>query len=162
LTNSSIFIDDIVNNNSKYIRVFSTADQYNVEKASSIVMSGQKAVSLGFYKKQTKKIISYTDSIIKPLTYILDRAGNINNVPLDLLIDAGISNIAFLAKNNTSDLNTDDKPKFSNYVIPKIENNSVILGWSTILSKFDNFCKNIRKDCMFLADGLRPFCLDGD
>ena len=34
--------------------------------------------------------------------------------------------------------------------------------WKTVLLKNDNFCKNIRKDCMFLADGLRSMCLDGN
>ena len=34
--------------------------------------------------------------------------------------------------------------------------------WKTVLQKYDNFCKNIRQDCMFIADGLRPFCIDGD
>ena len=34
-------------------------------------------------------------------------------------------------------------------------------AWAAVLKKFDNFCK-MRKDCMFIADGLRPICLDGD
>jgi hypothetical protein len=125
-------------------------------------MSEQPVVSLGFYKKQIKKIISYNDSIIKPLNYILDKAANINTVPLDLLVDAGISNISFLAKYFNRFLDTDEKPKFSDYTIAPITNKSDIIGWTTILQKFDNFCKNIRKDCMFLADGLRIFCLDGN
>ena len=31
-----------------------------------------------------------------------------------------------------------------------------------ILKKYDDFCKNVRKDCMFIADAPRPFCLQGD
>jgi phage tail sheath protein FI len=33
--------------------------------------------------------------------------------------------------------------------------------WKTVEMKLDNFCKNIRKDCMFIADGLRPLVLQG-
>ena len=33
--------------------------------------------------------------------------------------------------------------------------------WKTVIQKYDNFCKNIRKDCMFIADGPRPYCLQG-
>ena len=31
-----------------------------------------------------------------------------------------------------------------------------------MLERFDEFAKNVRKDCMFIADGPRPFCLDGN
>jgi len=34
--------------------------------------------------------------------------------------------------------------------------------WRAVLKKFDDFCKYTRKDCLFLADGLRTFCLEGD
>jgi hypothetical protein len=40
ISKASIFIDDIVNSNSNYIRLFSSANQNKVEKASTIVMSG--------------------------------------------------------------------------------------------------------------------------
>ena len=30
------------------------------------------------------------------------------------------------------------------------------------MKKFDDFVKFTRKDLMFIADGLRPFCLDGN
>ena len=33
--------------------------------------------------------------------------------------------------------------------------------WRTVEQKLDNFCKNVRKDCMFVADGLRPLVLQG-
>ena len=36
------------------------------------------------------------------------------------------------------------------------------LKWRAVLKKMDNFAKKLRKDCLFLADGLRTFCLEGD
>lgn len=59
-------------------------------------------------------------------------------------------------------LHTDDGPTFGDYDWPFGYANSDISGWKAVLSKFDNFCKNIRKDCMFIADGLRPLCLAGN
>lgn len=162
ITHANIFIDDIVNNNSKYIRMFSNADPHKIEKASTIVMSGQKASSLGFYQIDISKKIDYLNSIMKPLQSLLDNASNRNNMMLDLLIDAGVSNIAHLAKSNNGIIDTDEKPKFADYDSKLNGNASSVSGWSAILQKFDNFCKNQRKDCMFLADGLRQFCLDGD
>jgi hypothetical protein len=35
-------------------------------------------------------------------------------------------------------------------------------AWKTVLEKYDTFCKSTRKDCIFLADVLRPFCLNGN
>ena len=49
---------------------------------------------MGFYREDCAKDISFIDSIMKPLTTILDKAANTNIVPLDIVIDAGVSNIA--------------------------------------------------------------------
>lgn len=44
----------------------------------------------------------------------------------------------------------------------KLEDVAHTKKWQMILRKLDNFCKNMRKDCMFIADGLRPLCLKGN
>lgn len=53
---------------------------------------------MGFYKVDCDKKISYVDSIINPLSKLLENGANKNALPLDLLVDAGVSNIAQLAK----------------------------------------------------------------
>jgi hypothetical protein len=35
-------------------------------------------------------------------------------------------------------------------------------AWYNVMKKFDDFCKNVRKDCIFIADGFRPFVLAGN
>lgn len=58
-------------------------------------------------------------------------------------------------------IDTDSNPLVAN--IPwKIGPGSSLSGWKTALQKLDNFCKYTRKDCLFLADGPRAFCLDGN
>lgn len=47
-----------------------------------------------FYRKQCQKRITYDKSIIKPLTRLFDIMQDSNQVPLDLVVDAGVSNIA--------------------------------------------------------------------
>lgn len=49
---------------------------------------------MGFYKVDCAKNISYINSIMNPLTTLLDKAANRNIVPIDLFVDAGVSNIA--------------------------------------------------------------------
>ena len=34
--------------------------------------------------------------------------------------------------------------------------------WRKIIGRFDDFVKNTRRDCLFIADMLRPFCLEGN
>ena len=59
-------------------------------------------------------------------------------------------------------MSTDSFPSIADYAWPFNPVLNDTSGWRAVLSKFDNFCKNIRKDCMFIADGLRPVCLDGN
>ena len=49
---------------------------------------------MGFYKEDCAKDISFNASIMKPLTTLLDKAANANHVPIDIVVDAGMSNIA--------------------------------------------------------------------
>ena len=163
ITKANIFIDNVVNQNSQFIRLFSSIDQKLVEQTTTYVTSCQPAISMGFYKQQCKKDISFIDSIVRPLNAVLDKASNTNIVPLDIVVDSGMSNIAQLAKMQPSGiLHTDNAPTFGDYNWPFGYTNTDISGWKTIVQKFDNFCKNIRKDCMFIADGLRPLCLVGN
>lgn len=113
---------------------------------------------MGFYKVDCKKIINYVESIAMPLTRVLDAASNRDTLPLDLVVDAGMSNIANAARgNNKGKIDTDANPNIADIVPPY--NNS---GWQAVIKKFDDFVKYTRKDCMFIADGLRGFCLDGN
>lgn len=49
---------------------------------------------MGFYKEDCAKDISFIKSIMNPLTNVLDKAANTNHVPIDIVVDAGVSNIA--------------------------------------------------------------------
>lgn len=72
-----------------------------LRKVATLSMQKQPAVSLGFYKRDCAKRISYATSIMKSLTTVLENAANKNTLPLDIVADAGMSNIAQLAKTKT-------------------------------------------------------------
>lgn len=176
VTHSSLFIDNVVNQNSQFIRVFSKINPYLMQQASTFATSCQPAVAMGFYKEDCAKDISFIKSIMNPLTNLLDTAANTNHVPIDIVVDAGVSNIAQLAKmsdvaqtgmlppsvKDLTKLHTDYIPNVGDYNWAFNKTYHDITGWKAVLSKFDNFCKGVRKDCMFIADGLRPVCLDGN
>ena len=163
-TGASLFIDDVVNSSSQFIRLFSNVDQKAEESVATYIMSEQPAASLGFYGVDCRKRISYLDTIIKPMSSIL--AGDASSqtaLPLDIVVDAGVSNIAQLAYVSQGKvLDADAKPNVAD-VDWKIGNaRSDISGWKAVLGMLDNFCKTTRKDCMLIADGIRSFCLDGN
>ena len=44
----------------------------------------------------------------------------------------------------------------------KCQSNNDIKIWKTIIQKIDTFCKNVRKDCMFITECPRPLVLAGN
>lgn len=187
LTGASTFIDNVVNSRSKCIRLFSNADKANLDRASILLIKNQRATSLGFHDVQCRKTATLQTSILDALTKILDQCKDPNTVPLDLVVDAGVSNIAQLIESS----GVGEKKMVDFDVYQRIADfgtyngellcrcgcghsaSSAVRAWSlnsvadtykwrAVLKKFDDFAKYTRKDCLFLADGLRTFCLEGD
>lgn len=173
LTNKSIFIDDIVNQNSQLINVFSNVDfstykgiddddniiagQNDHAKASTYLIRNQTITTLGFFESQCYKRIS-VPLIESSLARIFERGKDPNQVPLDIVIDGGVSNIANYCHNKNSSFYEpeDDSLEYGDLT------NEAYNKWKDIIRSFDNFIKNVRKDCIFLADGPRSLCLIGN
>lgn len=123
---------------------------------------------LGFYTPMTKKDISISKSIMGGINKCFDKVQNINDWTIDIIPDAGIANIASYIKaifgeKGPYDLSITDALGNSMLGMWKCEkaDDKAVMMWKTVLLKYDNFCKNIRKDCMFTADGMRPLVLQG-
>jgi len=148
--NSSSFIDNIINSNSKYIRCFSQANQKCLKETSIIAIKNQTATSLGFFQLDTIKNINTQNSILTPVRRILDNMRDTRGWQIDLIIDAGLTNIGqYLEGVNAEYSSTLD-------LVRRPEK------WWTIANIFDNFCKLTRKDCMYLLDAPRTFCIEGE
>lgn len=177
-TGGTDYICDKVNQNSKYINMFSTINPDILNNIKTTYIVNQTARSLGFYKHETYKHIDYKNSIVEPLTRILDRIQDPNQIQIDIMADAGITNIAQFVKDYEEIGDKKDKPDIKHYynadMYPFIETDSgnqtpwdytgsnTPSAWYSIMKKFDDFCKNMRKDCIFIADGFRPFVLNGN
>ena len=107
------------------------------------------------------KEIDISESILKSLDVAYDKVTNINEREIDIVVDAGISNIAQFIKSVYGGNNGFYDPASPDAALWKCKKDSDVKMWKTVIMKFDNFCKNVRKDCMFIADGPRPFCLQG-
>lgn len=170
LTGQSIFIDNIINTNSKYINCFSnvmfsaneTIKKFNTDFASTFVITDQTMTSLGFYEKDCGKIISLKETINKALPVIFENNKDTTTVDVDIVLDGGITNIAqfiksVYPKNNRGyyDFSNSNSYRF------KMETSEDIKQWYVTASSIDTFCRNTRKDCMFILDGPRALCLKG-
>lgn len=101
-TGNAIFIDDVVNNNSTYINVFSNANipegkdsnPHGLKNASIYLIKNQTACSMGFYERDTRKNIHVSKSIYQPMLKIFEKSEDKNTLDFDLMIDGGVSNIA--------------------------------------------------------------------
>ena len=171
ITHSTRFIEDIVNLNSKYIKLYTKIDPTLIKSVSTVGIFNQTATSLGFYNIQCEKKINYINSIKNPLETILNINSDRNRSQIDLVIDAGVSTIAQFVSdcsiNDTYDFTNSPNIKDENWTSYTLDKNGNKvekdpIKWRSVLTLFDTFCRCTRKDCMFIADGLRTFCLEGN
>ena len=57
-------------------------------------MNNQTACSMGFYQRDMRKNIHVTKSIYEPMLKIFNKSEDKNTLDVDILVDAGVSNIA--------------------------------------------------------------------
>ena len=154
---------DLMTSVMKIINDCCYAQQRYVESQRNI---DDSSIMLGFYPEMAEPIITYT-TIAQSLNKILDTMSNIHESDIDVVCDAGISNIAQFVK-QVYDPSADDgediggiyQPvKYSSYF--KFNKNTDLAYWKTIIYKFDTFCK-FRGDCMFCTDGPRSMVLIGN
>lgn len=173
-TGVSKFIDTIVNTNSQYINFFSncfaskTAKKFYKDECDILLAEPSIPACLGLYSPMTKEDISITKSIYDGLNKAFQKVENLDLLDIDIVCDAGISNIASYLKavfgnKGQYDLSiTDDlgNPMIGMWKCQKYTDSSV-KTWKTVVQKLDNFCKNVRKDCMFITECPRPLVLQG-
>ncbi len=168
------FIDTIVNTNSEYINFFSncfndkTNKKFYRDDCDILIAEPCQGAVLGLYSPMTKEDISISKSIYDGLNKAFEKIEDINKLQIDIVCDAGISNIASYLKAIFGDkgpydlMITDDlgNSMLGMWKCKKYDDPSV-KTWKTVVQKLDNFCKNVRKDCMFVTECPRPLVLQG-
>lgn len=148
-TKRSIFIDNVVNSKSEYVNVFSNISMSDYDQYDILFASSNMTTSLGIFESMATKNIDVNESIVKPLTTILEQAKDKNLYNIDIVCDAGISNIA-------------QRKGSVNEEMQELTSQNDSVRWKSIIQKFTTFCSSMRKDCIFLADGLKTFGLNND
>lgn len=172
-TGVSTFIDEIINTNSNYIYFFSncfvsTAQKktYNNDADFFVVNPGVTGM-LGFFSDETQDTISLP-CLYQGIDKCFENVKDKNERDIDIVCDAGLANIAQFLKSvyggktpQRYDLYATDEagnPLINKWTCKSANDTKT---WKTVEQKFDTFCKNVRSDCMFIADGPRPICLQG-
>lgn len=160
------YIGNIINENSSYIEFYGKFSANNIVKSGEMyVVKTQNAGIYGFDSTQTTKTISVS-ALNTALDTVFDRTSNIDAMSIDIVCDAGISNIAqYLTdvypaapSGGIYDPNGVVGTTWAGTATSRLNTNA----WRTVLNKYINFCSTTRKDCMAILDGLRPLVLAGN
>jgi len=157
-TGESIFIQTIVNNNSRYINLFSNVTTLptstSIYKASAVI-----AEVFGFTEAQMAKTITVT-GITTGMDVIFSKLDNTEATEIDQVVDGGLTSIAQYL-NSTGDDSVYD-PSSTSASAWTITDRDSLSYWRSVAGKFITFCQNTRRDCMVILDAPRNLALTGE
>lgn len=156
-TGKSAYIGDIINENSNYIKFYATDPTANPIALTSdqcVYAVAQPIKMVSFDSTDADDVISVT-SLVSDLEIIFGKVSNIEERQIDVVVDGGLSTIAqFVATSGYFDPITDDAGTIADSTDTDL--------WRSVASSFDNFCRNVRKDCMAIIDGPRNLVIEGN
>jgi len=173
----NLYIADLINSRSEYIRFFgkSTYSWLSLSPGQPIYIGDYLGTSLIYGEAQsvyTYPLLGYNtisdanamqkcyNSTISDILTCLGRVNNIDNVQIDQIVDAGLSNIVNEAYQK-SPTGSDNFSYSVTYRDP-ITSFSQVQGWNRLCKELINFCKDTRKDCMVILDAPRQLGLCGN
>lgn len=163
-TGQSIYLGDLINTNSNYIKWYRKQTSNNVpnKNNSEIVLSvnNRDYGLIGFTDAESTKTIQ-GGSMVANMKKILEKVSNIDQYQIDVVVDGGLSTIANFCDDVTSgtlfnpvnDVDSDDST---------ITSSSNVSTWRNVCDELIEFCKDTRKDCMCILDVPRNLVLQGD
>lgn len=159
---NSVYIGDIINRNSKYINWYATNNTYHplsaVTDGTCLYVKPQDISLMSFSDADSVKLID-GDSVVTHMEIVMEKVSNINERQLDVVVDAGLSTIAEFCKGTASVFDPVNNDPYQGLGITSSTDTE---NWRAVCSSIDNFCRNVRKDCMGIVDGPRNLVLEGN
>lgn len=165
----SFFIEDLVNNGSSNIKVMVNPNISRQTSWTSLsTINPSKAVTVSDENKAVYPIGSYVPTYtqtankeigetVKKLQRALTHIETPETVLVDVVVDAGLSTIHAMTSSGTfSELTQVPNADLIN------SSSSIVTRWRGIFNEYNNFVQNVRKDCMFISDPLRPIFVKGE
>lgn len=152
ITGQSIYIGDIINNQSNYIKWYdnlNNAPLLPTPTDENVVLykASGAAQLIGFEASECVKTIIGTQ-MVSEMNKIFEKVSNIDEYQIDVVVDAGLSTIANFC--DTEGGSTYDPVNDINEGL--INSSNDVTYWRNVCSAFISFCQDIRKDCMCILD----------
>lgn len=160
-TGRSTYLGDIINDSSNYIKWYAVdpADMpLNIADNECLYATPQAVDFLTFSTADADPVIT-VGNIVDDLETVFSKVSNLDEYQIDVVADAGLTSIAQYITDNGP---TSGYYEPQSYSANDITSSTDTAVWRSVASSFDNFCKNIRKDCMAIIDGPRNLVLDAD
>jgi hypothetical protein len=158
-TGESIFIEDIINENSDFIEFYAGSMSNLASEGFTYKASEIGSPLLGFKEIDTARKITQA-TILSGMSQILTKVENIDETTIDVVVDAGLSSIGNMI-NNVSEFDPTSAVT-SPTNTQKITKRSDCDNWRSIATEMVEFCKDKRKDCIAVIDGPRNLVLEGN
>jgi hypothetical protein len=162
----TFFVEDVVNNVSPNLRCV-----VNPSFASNSLWTGLSAPQVRIHNPvralypNSNWLPTYEQTDSKSIGRLIDKIDRAlvlvettETVPLDIIVDAGLSTIYTVASGNQS---YDDTVTLALSTYNEMSDD-LVLRYRTAYSRFANFVSETRKDCMFISDPLRQIFVQGD
>lgn len=171
-------IDRQINSKSEYVKMYKNLTIPN--ETDFFVCNDLKITSIGMSASECVKNINYKTSIFDPITHMLEHIySDVDSLQLDVILDAGLSSTAFQAyvnknqygenyksqiqfgKDNDNEMSVTTQVNWTSNSYPideYIEDYAIV--WNKLTTLFGDFCKNVRGDCVYIADGPRIMNLE--
>jgi len=177
-TPKTFFIEDQVNQNSPNIKILVNPNISNSGKWTSsnglpskkvnVDTSAKNAYSVGVYKSESNKNTKDIGNVPKKLERALRNLEVNDDIVVDIVTESGLGTIwtgkkARVSKHPTEGIFDDTFPV--NIDILYTNDNTIVAGvrddYLSVVNQFISFSQQVRKDHIFLADGLRYIYVSG-
>ena len=163
-TGRSVYIGDIINGGSEYITWYATVPNNQpldyITETDCLYAKPQNIQLASFSTAESTKIIKGRE-VVNNIKTTLEKVSNIDERQIDVVVDAGLSTIAQYCTSTSGEVFEPNQDNVSGSW-DTIDSSDDVFYWRAVVTELDNFCKNIRKDCMAVVDGPRNLVLDGE
>lgn len=169
-TGQSIYLGDLINNTSNYIRWYADPDfvntsvqyplsAYENDENSVLFVPDMEYDMLNFSALESKKWIAGGTSLVNDMKTVMQKVSNIDAVQIDVVLDAGLSTISEYTNDNGSTGEIYD-PITDSDDYGACNSPTRVEQWRNVCSELIAFCSQTRKDCMCVLDIPRFIVLD--
>lgn len=146
-----------------------TGNDGNPTKTVRVSNATKNVYSVGVYANETDKNVKDVGNIPQKLERVLRILENTDDVNVDIIPEAGLGTIWTGAKARKAAYPTNaqiyDDEFFVDVSVLKSTDNSIVGGvrndYLAVANQFVSFAQDVRKDHLFIADGLRQIYVNG-